>query len=101
VEIRRTTLLEDFMIKHARSVKSIPKWMDVVEAAQWASFDDVKKDFNTADQFDDLIVFDVGGNNFRIVVIAYFNNGVILIKEVMTHAEYDKWNKRRSKKRKC
>ncbi|RJF99482.1 type II toxin-antitoxin system HigB family toxin [Noviherbaspirillum saxi] len=44
-------------------------------------------------------VFDVSGNNFRVIAVIHYNRQKLYIREVFTHAEYDRWNKaNRSKK---
>jgi mRNA interferase HigB len=37
------------------------------------------------------VVFNLGGNKFRLLVVVAYVNGVVLVKQVGTHAEYDKW----------
>lgn len=39
------------------------------------------------------IVFDVGGNNYRVVVIVRYKFKKVFVQKVMTHREYDDWNK--------
>jgi mRNA interferase HigB len=59
----------------------------------------VKQAFNSADYVPPFVIFDAGGNNFRIVAVLHFNRQRLYIREVLTHAEYDRWNKsNRSKK---
>ncbi len=38
-------------------------------------------------------VFDVGGNNYRMVVIIRYKFNKVFVQQVMTHSEYDRWNK--------
>jgi mRNA interferase HigB len=38
-------------------------------------------------------VFDVGGNNFRVIAAIHYNRQTLYIREVLTHAEYDRWTK--------
>jgi mRNA interferase HigB len=35
-------------------------------------------------------VFDIGGNNFRLIAVIHFNRGKLFVRHVLTHAEYDK-----------
>lgn len=57
----------------------------------WESFTDVRKDYSSADKIGDCYVFDVGGNNFRL--IAKIIRERVYIRKIMTHAQYDdqKW----------
>ncbi len=56
------------------------------------SFPDVKQTWNSADWVDGKIVFDIKGNDFRLVAIANFENEKLYIREVLTHDEYNKGN---------
>jgi mRNA interferase HigB len=38
-------------------------------------------------------VFDVGGNSFRVIAVIHYNRQKLYIREVFTHAEYDRWSK--------
>ncbi|MEC9462149.1 MAG: type II toxin-antitoxin system HigB family toxin [Pseudomonadota bacterium] len=67
------------------------EWHTVVEAARWNNFADVKATFNSADYVSDgKIVFDVGGNKFRVVALVGFRTKRVFILFVGTHQEYDK-----------
>lgn len=39
-----------------------------------------------------LVVFDIKGNDYRLAVRIAFDNGIVRILKVGTHAEYDKWS---------
>ena len=52
---------------------------------------DLRKTFGAADYVAPNTVFDVGGNNFRVVVIVRYRAGRIFVRWVMTHREYDDW----------
>ena len=83
----------DFTRKHADAIRSVAKWLSDVENAQWSSFADVKKTYNTADYVgNDHIVFDIKGNNYRFVTIVIFEDSVVNIRWAGTHSEYDKIN---------
>lgn len=52
----------------------------------------MKNHFRSADILSgNRIVFNIGGNNYRLVVLARYRNGILLIQKVGTHAEYDRW----------
>ena len=46
--------------------------------------------FPTADNVDDWIVFNVGGNKYRLVSSVHFNRGKVYVRYIMTHQEYDR-----------
>jgi len=48
-----------------------------------------------ADQVGRCTVFNIGGNNYRLIAAIHYNTGVVYIRHVLTHAEYDRgaWKK--------
>lgn len=69
-------------------------WHTVVRAAQWSGPADVKAMFGSNVDFvgDNRLIFDIGGNKFRLIVHVAYPFGRVLIKFVGTHAEYDQIN---------
>ena len=74
-------------------------WYRIVRGSGFVSFAEVRRAFNSADYVPPYVVFDVAGNHFRVVTVIHFNRQKLYIREVFTHAEYDRWSKTyRSKK---
>ncbi len=76
-----------------RREKVLRDWTSVVKTANWNSFANIRETFNHADVYGMCTIFDVGGNKYRIIVKVAFRIKVVFIREVLTHAEYDrnKW----------
>jgi mRNA interferase HigB len=89
--------LRDFYGKHPNSKTAILSWRRLMKRGQFKDFNALKRVFASADYTKGLVVFDIGGNNYRIVADVVYKKGRVYIKEVLTHSDYDKWNKRRSK----
>jgi mRNA interferase HigB len=70
-------------------------WYRVAKNATWASFAEVKQSFNTADFVAPYVVFDIGGNKYRLIAEINFGRSVLFIRRIMTHKEYMKggWKK--------
>ncbi len=83
--------LERFAHKQAISRVPLAEWMQKVEAAEWSNLVEVKKTFNSADYVKPFVVFNVGGNNYRIVAEVIFAIKTVRIAKVGTHKEYDGW----------
>lgn len=65
-------------------------WFKEVEKSRWKTAADVKKLYGTADFVGDgRIVFNIGGNKYRLVVWVKYSIELVLIKWVGTHREYD------------
>lgn len=83
--------LSEFAKKHSQSKIPLLYWYEIVRKADWKTLDDIKKDFNAVDYVgNNRYVFNVKGNDFRIIVIIIFVSKKIYIRYIGTHAEYDK-----------
>lgn len=90
--IARPELMK-FWKKHPDAETPLKLWFKKVKQAKWDTPNDLKKEFPTADYVgNNRIVFDIKGNKYRIIVLAFFKGQKIFIRFVGTHAEYDKIN---------
>ena len=70
---------------------ALDAWFDEVRRARWANTADVRRLFGTASIVSaDRIVFNVKGNDYRLVVAVDFEKGIVWIKWVGTHEDYDR-----------
>jgi mRNA interferase HigB len=94
--------VRQFIRKYPAAEKPLKLWKRSVIEARWTKFSDVKHTFNSADWFEKAIIFDIAGNNIRLVAVCRFDLGRLYIDKVMIHEEYDKglWKQRYSKNRK-
>ena len=71
--------------------KPLVGWYKVVSAAEWQTPHDIRAQYNTADFVSDSrVIFDLGGNKYRIVARVSYTFKAVQIKFVGTHDEYDK-----------
>ena len=83
---------QDFISRHAQAKSPIQSWLREVEQALWLGPQDIKNRFQSASFLsENRVVFNLGGNKFRLMVVVAYVNGVVLVKQVGTHAEYNKW----------
>lgn len=78
--------------KNQPAVKAaVDAWFDEVSKAVWASSADVKRLYATASIVNaERIVFNIKGNDYRLVVAVDFEKGIVWIKWIGTHDAYDK-----------
>jgi mRNA interferase HigB len=70
---------------------ALDAWFDEVSKAQWVSSADVKKLYATASIVNaERIVFNIKGNDYRLVVSADFEKAIVWIKWVGSHKAYDR-----------
>ena len=68
-------------------------WYTISEKSDWANFNEIKQIFNSVDAVgNDLYVFNIKGNDYRLIVRIIFRVRTIYIKFIGTHKEYDKVN---------
>jgi mRNA interferase HigB len=66
-------------------------WFDEVRKARWNSAADVKRSYATASIVSaERIVFNIKGNDYRLVVAVDFEKAIVWIKWIGTHKDYDK-----------
>jgi mRNA interferase HigB len=83
--------LRNFAAKHPQASQLLDAWYRRVRHAAWQTPADVKRDYGTADILpDNRIVFDIGGNNYRLIVRMNYHRQAIYIRFIGTHAEYDR-----------
>jgi len=76
--------------KQATARLALTEWHTTTSDADWSNFAEVRATFNTADYVaNGKIVFDVGGNKYRIVALIGFRTKRAFILFVGTHADYD------------
>jgi mRNA interferase HigB len=85
---RRT--LRDFWKKHADAEGPLEAWFAEVGAATWTPMADIKRHYAAASVIDnERVVFNVGGNKYRLVVKLWFPGHAVWIKFIGTHKAYD------------
>lgn len=87
-----STLRDYWEAGHANAETPLRYWFALTERAVWSKFSDLKQDFPSADMVDDKAIFNIGGNNYRLVAIVNFESKYVLVKWIGTHAEYDRLN---------
>ena len=66
-------------------------WYSKAEEANWETFNDVKKTFNTADFIGNKrVVFNIRGNKYRLITLILFRIKMVYIRFIGTHKDYDK-----------
>ena len=85
--------LKLFWEDNPRAETPLRAWYALVDGAAWAGPADIKAMFRTADLVgDNRVIFNIGGNKYRLVVHVAYGHARVLIKFVGTHADYDKIN---------
>lgn len=83
--------LRAFWDEHPRARRPLEAWHRIVDRASWAGPADIKVTFGNSVDFvgDNRVIFDLGGNKYRLVVHVAYLYGIVLVKFIGTHAQYD------------
>ncbi len=90
--IKKKTLVNFYEKPGCRDAKTpLETWHSEVKKADWESWTDIKKKYRLASPLkDSRVVFNIGGNKYRLVVKINYPAKIVYIRFVGTHKEYDK-----------
>ena len=87
--------LRRFWERHPDAEQTLNDWHNHAEKVTWASPQQVKRDYPSASIIGgDRVVFNVKGNNYRLVVHIRYRANQVYVRFIGTHAEYDRINAR-------
>ncbi len=86
-------ILRDFWEKHGDCEQQLTSWFRETEKSKWNNINELKTEYPSASILkDSRIVFNIKGNEYRLIVKINFDYQICWIRFIGTHAEYDKIN---------
>ena len=83
--------IREFIERFPDSNIALRDWYKKTQNTEWKSFTDVKETFNSADYVgNNRFVFNIKGNNYRLIAIIIFASQKVYIRFIGTHKDYDK-----------
>jgi len=83
----------DFGEKHPDANAALERWYEEMKNGDWKNFSELKKKFGTADAVgNDRYVFNIKGNQYRLIALIIFKVRTVFILFIGTHKEYDRIN---------
>lgn len=83
--------LREFWQKHNDCEQQLKAWYEEAVEAEWESPSDIKRKYPSASILGgNRVVFNIKGNNYRLIVKFDYKYGWAWIRFIGTHAEYDK-----------
>jgi mRNA interferase HigB len=84
-------ILREFWQKHSDVEQQLKSWFYETSKAKWKNTKDIKKEYSTASFLaGNRVVFNIKGNQYRLIVKINYDYGMVWIRFIGTHAEYDK-----------
>lgn len=90
MKIISNSALRAFAADHPQAEGPLQGWRRVIEKNRFANWAELKAAFNAVDKVGELVVFDIGGNKYRLIAYIRYEKQILYIKAVLTHRDYDK-----------
>ena len=85
--------ISDFCIRHKDAETALQDWYYKTIKADWTCYADIKKTFNSVDAVGNKrLVFNIKGNDYRLIVAVAYLRGWVFVKFIGSHKEYDEIN---------
>jgi mRNA interferase HigB len=80
--------LRSFWAIHPEAKSALESWFQLAKRNELTTFAEVRSIFPSADQVGKYIIFNVGGNKYRLIAEINYQNRKIFVRHVLSHAEY-------------
>jgi mRNA interferase HigB len=91
VLIHNSRAIKEFIAREPNAKAPLKHWQQTVTDHNWNNGAELLLSFNKADCVaDNKWVFNIGGNNYRLAAIVWFESKTVRVLKIMTHPEYDK-----------
>lgn len=97
MRITTETKIRDYVRKHPNAKASLSNWITLTKESTWKNIQEIRAIFPHADLVTvasgrTVIIFNISGNNHRLITALHFNTRMAFILKILTHAQYDKNN---------
>ena len=76
--------------QHPDSAAPLLRWFKIMQHTEFQNFSELRATFPAADKIGDWIVFNIGGNQYRLITSIHFNRRKVYIRHVLTHQAYSR-----------
>ena len=85
-------VLARFATKHAGARAPLQRFLEIARNAQWRHYAAVKDTFRATDigKKTGRLIFDIGGNKYRLITSVDFAEQLLVIEQVLTHEDYER-----------
>jgi mRNA interferase HigB len=87
--------INDFVLQHPTAKASLNSWFKIVSKTNFSNFNELRVIFPSADvvknvNSNNLTIFNIHGNEVRLIANIHYNRNKLYIRDILTHSEYDK-----------
>ena len=95
MRIIKPATIRQFISNYPDAKASLEHWLEVVRHADWSGIHDLRASFRSADPVSisdekTVTVFNISGNQYRLITAIHYNTRRVYVLLFMTHAEYSR-----------
>jgi mRNA interferase HigB len=95
MRVVKASRIREFQAAHPRAAAALDRWLELVERNDWENIQQLRRVFPTADAVTvrsarTAIVFNICGNEYRLITAIHYNTGIVYVMRFLTHAEHDR-----------
>jgi mRNA interferase HigB len=83
-------VLREFWVAHPGAELPLRQWEVIVKRADWQDWADLRVTYASADKVERYVVFNIGGNKYRLIATVSYRKRKVYVRHVLTHKEYDR-----------
>lgn len=88
VKVLNRRRLRDASRAYTAAADALSNWWQVTQRSHWATFSDVRRTFNSASYVDPHVIFNIRGNDYRLVTYVDYERGLVVMKWFGTNPEH-------------
>lgn len=82
--------IRDYGKDNTQALLPLTEWYMIMQTCNAKNLNALKKYFNSVDSVHGYTIFNIGGNNYRLITAIHYNTQHCYIRTIWTHAEYSK-----------
>ena len=95
MRVIKVSRIREYGQQHAQARPSLERWLELTKPGEWTCLADVRCTFGHADQITvtsgrTVVVFNIKGNDFRLITTIHYNRAKVFVLRFLTYAEYSK-----------
>lgn len=83
-------MIRDYSKTNVQAELPLVEWYMMIQNSEIQNFNALKKIFNSVDYVNGYTIFNIGGNNYRLITAIHYNTQLCYVRAIWTHAEYSK-----------
>jgi mRNA interferase HigB len=88
LKVLGTEVLDKAQKAHGDLASSVAVWLSIARESKWSNLAEVRRTWRNTDCVKGKTIFNIKGNRYRLIAILNYASQTIVVKMLLTHAEY-------------